>query len=309
MPDFGEKEFIQNYIKSQASGSSSGYGILQPQNRVYMGSSMKRVPGKSTPLQMKGGFDVSGPASTIAANLREQAKSISGPRRKADKWATPDQAASDIYSWSDDKMAQFRNRLTLAGYKGDQMSRADLIASWGDLVKVSAGYGAKGQKIGPWELLSSRAGGGSGGGATASATGPGNNYAQNPQTGELAYIGPSQVTSQSRDVNYTDPDTARSIVNRTMQGFLGRDPTKSEIRDFTDALHQAEANNPLVTEKTEFFNDKGESTKVESVSSGGLSPNVSTQMAEDEAKSSSEYGSVQAATTYMDALRSLVYGS
>lgn len=55
------------------------------------------------------------------------------------------------------------------------------------------------------------------------------------------------TTSTSKNIQLTDPDTARALVTGYLQQELGRKPSDSEIKDFTAALNKKERANPTVT--------------------------------------------------------------
>lgn len=48
----------------------------------------------------------------------------------------------------------------------------------------------------------------------------------------------------SSSVSLTDPASARGLLMQTMQGVLGRNPTRNEYKDFVEALNRVEMENP-----------------------------------------------------------------
>jgi hypothetical protein len=53
------------------------------------------------------------------------------------------------------------------------------------------------------------------------------------------------------DINYTDPDTARYLINQASQQLLGRQATNDEIAKYTHGLNSNEAKFPKMTQSTE----------------------------------------------------------
>lgn len=94
--------------------------------------------------------------------------------------------------------------------------------------------------------------------------------------------------------NFTNPDTARGLVNQVMTALLGRMPTDGEYGKFMDALKQAEQKNPTVT--TVEMNADGSGTTM--TTTGGTSPST---IAQEFAESRPDYAEFQAATSLMDA--------
>ena len=96
----------------------------------------------------------------------------------------------------------------------------------------------------------------------------------------------------SRVVNLTNPDDAKSLVNASLQQYLGRDATDEEITEFTKALNKAERRSPIVTTKTQ--------------RSGGVSP---AQRAEDFARSQEGAAEFLAETQYSDWFQEAIMAS
>lgn len=143
---------------------------------------------------------------------------------------------------------------------------------WNEAVDLSMKMTAAGRPMNPWTALAllggeSRRGRG-GGGFTGTRSTP--------------------------RVDLTDPISAKALVNETLSQYLGRNATDEEIRRFTATLNAAERANPVV--ETTTYKD---GQAVSSVVSGGLDRR---QVVTDEAMKLPEYGAVQAATTYFQAL-------
>lgn len=97
--------------------------------------------------------------------------------------------------------------------------------------------------------------------------------------------GGSSTTSQ---IQLTNPDQAKQLINTAMASLLGRRATSEEYKKFLTTLNDAERSNPIVTSV------EGDTVTV----TGGTS---SAQIAEDYVTSRPDYAEFQTATTFMDA--------
>lgn len=68
----------------------------------------------------------------------------------------------------------------------------------------------------------------------------------------------------SSSVDLTNPTTARGLLTQAMQGALGREPSREEIRDFIQVLNKKQTNNPVTVSA------EGDTV----VRSGGVDPGV-----------------------------------
>lgn len=258
------------YASSEAGAvlaSQSGKTSSDPFLRALQSYAANNPTGSTSSHSSGGGHKTSGGNSPVPTASNPQGSPGGMGSR-----------AQEFYSWDQQKLSQFRNQLQLAGYSSGTMNRLQLASAWNDLSKESDAYAAAGKKISPYDILNTDAASGN--------------------------VGPKTKTTTSSIVNYTDPNTARSIVNQSMAALMGRNPTNQEIKQFTDALHSYEAKNPQVSQQTVDTNT-GQITDSKTVDKRINQPGMQ-QMAEDQIKSTKEYGSVQAATTYMDALRKMV---
>ena len=57
-------------------------------------------------------------------------------------------------------------------------------------------------------------------------------------------------TTRSTSVDFSDPKTAKAIVQSSFRALLGRDPSEAEYNQFAKTLHSAEAASPTVTTTT-----------------------------------------------------------
>lgn len=66
--------------------------------------------------------------------------------------------------------------------------------------------------------------------------------------------------STTRTVNFSDPKTAKAMVQSSFRSLLGRDPSDAEYSQFQKTLHQAEAASPSVTTTTRSGNTYSSTT-------------------------------------------------
>jgi hypothetical protein len=175
-------------------------------------------------------------------------------------------AAKTLYpSFNKDMKRYIRNALTALGVKRPSQSQIESFV--GNVMEYSSAQAVINSDARAWyefipEYVSAyqkEAGGGGGGG------------------------GPT------RAVNFTDPGTAKSLLNNALQTYLGRKAEPAEIRDFVQALNKAEARNPQVVSRSG-------STQV---ASGGFNPST---FAEDYAAGMQGAGEYQAVTGVLDSL-------
>jgi hypothetical protein len=135
-------------------------------------------------------------------------------------------------------------------------------------------------------------------------------FSVNVLTGQKKYIGPQFDTTTQTSTNLTDPTTAKAVATSIFQQMMGRDPGAGELATFGSALTQAEQASPVVaTTTTQYDMNTGAAIGTNTQSHGGVSAQGQQYMAAQEAKKKPEYGAVQAATTYGNALESAVYGA
>lgn len=210
-------------------------------------------------------------------------RSASG-QTKQPNWATTQQALDSFYGWSAKQLGSFMAKAALGGLlqPGDGVMEADAL--WQKLVKEAAAYGAQGAQVSPMDILASYVG--SGGGAK-----------------------PFARTTTQKQVDLTDPDTAKALATSVWQQLLGRDPNPGELGSFAGALQTAEQNNPSMTTTTTQYDAQGNATSSSSTNSGGMTDAGRQYLAEQQIKANPEFGATQAATTYMNALESAIYGA
>lgn len=111
----------------------------------------------------------------------------------------------------------------------------------------------------------------------------------------------------TRHIDEIGPETARSVITNSLKELLGRDPTKEEVEDFASRANAIVGAHPQITTSTTQNvwdpnrDGPGEGGYVQgntsSSSHGGVTNEMLTGAADEQAKSGKEYGAYQAATT------------
>lgn len=273
-------------------GGTGGTGLGN--GKVYMG------PG---PRYTKGGQDKG------SGGFLPRGKSMYGTK---DLWSSPDEAYKDYFTWSQKKQGDFIAQGILSGMLklGDGPMEGSKL--WKKLVDESALYGGAGKKVSPFDIMASYVGASGGANAWKSA----GVWSINTVTGERKYEGPGKYLGGGKAlqtdtrVDLTDPDTAKAVATKLFQDMMGRDPGAGELGGFASALHNAEQNSPVVQNTTTQYDmETGQALNTSTTSSGGVSAEGKQYIGEQQVKKKKEYGAFQAATTYQNALESLVFGA
>jgi hypothetical protein len=169
---------------------------------------------------------------------------------------------------SPDNLRKFVTEASLAGLTNTNASQSQAYAAWQKLVVQSYNHTINGQQISPWDVLANSmpvnpTGVGTkkgGGGAGSYANNSGQSYLQglsNDQVNNLVQQAQNSAADASKKnsvttvgINYTDPDTARYVLNQASTQLLGRAATNSEISTFTKNLNANEKNFPKKSTST-----------------------------------------------------------
>lgn len=277
-----QQKAMDAFTAAASSGSSAG--------KVWMG-------GAKTGLYGPGVTQGAGPA----------VPGVSAPGYKASSsWMSTDDALKQFSMWDVKKRDDFIAQAIVAGQMPMGSGQMEAATVWANLVRQAANYGAVGAQVTPFDVLATYIKG-SGGDWVKDGSG---NFETNVRTGERRYVGPQFETTHQTRVDLTDPQTARAIATKIYQDLLGRNPGKGEIAGFATALSSAEGASPQqATTTTQYDMTTGKQINSNTVTAGGVSEDAKALLAQDQAKANPEYGAVQAATTYANALESAVYGA
>lgn len=209
-----------------------------------------------------------------------------------------DEAKARFWSWSDEELSDWADTLVLGGLiDEDERWDLDKIRSWWDQsVEVAAYRGAgTGEKVHPFDAVELMSGGYLGSAA---------DRARNAGSAS-GFTGTRNKTVTS--INLTDRSTARALVNNVLSKALGRAATAEEMATFTDTLSRFESDNPTVTDIEAQYED-GVEVSQSSTTRGGTTAAGSEQVLLEAAQEDPEYGAVQAATQYFNALEAAIGG-
>lgn len=289
----GEEAALLSQLLNQQATSQGGRSAYPGQ--VYMG------PGRTERYMISGG--------------QKSGEGIGAPRygtrQVGGGWVSGEEAEAEYNTWSAKRRQDFIAQGKIAGLidlDGGDMEGANL---WRALVKEASYFGVKQkQQVSPWDILSGYVKGKGGGGAVWQGDPSNPDFQVNRLTGERRYVGPRFKTTTQKSLDFSDPATAAAVATRAFQDLMGRDPGKGELGAFADALHNAEAQSPVVaTTTTEYDPMTGEPVSSSSTSSGGLDGAGKSYLAEQRVKGTKEYGVVQATTNYQNVLENLIWGA
>lgn len=276
----------QQAMAAFAAAGSAGTGA----GRVFMGGAKTALYGPTVTQ----GFGDPAPGASIRGS------------KGFTPWMSTTDAQKQFYHWDEKKRADFIAQATVAGLMPQGAGQLEAVGVWTNLVNQAANYAAAGAQVTPFDILSTYIKG-SGGDWVKDGSG---NFETNVRTGEKRYVGPQFETTHQTRVDLTDPQTARAIATKIYQDLLGRNPGKGEIAGFATALSSAEGASPQqATTTTQYDMTTGKQINSNTVTAGGVSEDAKALLAQDQAKANPEYGAVQAATTYANALESAVYGA
>lgn len=281
-------------------------GFLPPGYRNGGGGQQQSLSGLQGEVYM-GSYRAPSVSSQTRKNIIEGG-GTPPPRdfRKRDRIMTANEAYLQFFQWGRKKQQDFIAQATLSGLIQQGEGLLEASRAWKTLVTEAAIYNDAGQKISPWDIMSTYVSAHGGAGAWVLQ----GDFEVNTATGERRYVGPQFKTTTDSRVDLTDPATAQAIATQVFQQAMGRNPGKGELEAFASALRKAEKAHPLVsTTTTEFDMTTGEAIGRDTTTSGGMTAEARAMIGQNQAKKDSEYGAYQAATTYYGALEQAVYGS
>lgn len=152
-------------------------------------------------------------------------------------------------------LQQFSTEAELAGLVSANANVPQLYSAWQKLIVEAYNNNINGQNLTPWDIL-----GNSIPGTTAGTyhNNAGQTAMQQMTSQQAADIAAKAAATQKQtqtqasevDINYTDPDTARYVLNQASLQLLGRQATNTEVAAFTKNLNNDEALFPKMTQDT-----------------------------------------------------------
>jgi|SRR5882757_610526 len=195
-----------------------------------------------------------------------------------------DEASGMYYKWDSKTKNKFLSQLSLAGYDTASLKDAQLASLWAGYVEVSGQYSLAGKYLSPWEIIG-----------------------KDISTHSEAATKPKTLTQTSTQYNISTAEDAHALFQGAAQTLLGRDPTKNEIARFKGVLNKYEQANPATTTTTSNYlgaDLQSQSSKT----TGGVTADATSLLAQEEAKKNPEYGAYQAATSGMNWLMEMIGG-
>jgi hypothetical protein len=208
------------------------------------------------------------------------------------------------------------------GLKAESMD--DLLAVWESAVTYSANKYAAGSKKTPWEMIPLMAGAWRGDGSAADRSRALAQSLNEPRTmTQTAHTAGRTITETATQVDISNPEQSRALVQNVLSQALGRWATGAELEEFVGTLNAYQRNNPSVSTRTttvapetrtQTTTESPDGSQSSSTSVQGGESNSSTtsqqgataeggqQLLLENAMESPDYGAYQAATTYYQAL-------
>lgn len=241
------------------------------------------------------------------------------PDRGTSQLLSKNDAYSYFNQFSGKQLRDFIAMGQVAGQLQDDAGFMEGEKLWKKLVDASAGLTAAGKKIAPLDILASYVGKGPLGAAGSGKSGAslwqveyrsGRKFLVNTQTGQVKYQGPKFETTYQKTIDMTDPTTAKALATSVFQQLLHRDPGNGELSSYGDALRTAEQQSPVVANTTtEYDPNTGEAVGTTTNTTGGMTADAKQYLEMQKVKKSKEYGAVQAATTYENALENAIFNN
>ena len=209
------------------------------------------------------------------------------------------------------------------GLKAESLD--DLLGVWESAVTYSANKYAAGSKTTPWEMIPLMAGAWRGDGSPSDRSRALAASLNEPRTmTQTAHTAGRTITETATQVDISNPEQSRALVQNVLSQALGRWATGAELEEFVGTLNAYQRNNPSVsTRTTTVAPETRTQTTTESADGSNQSSSTSVQGGESNSSTTSQqgataeggqqlllenamehpdYGAYQAATTYYQAL-------
>lgn len=133
-------------------------------------------------------------------------------------------------------------------------------------------------------------------------------------TGErIKYVGPTSRKVTSKRIDLSSPEDVQALATQVLREALGRAPNAKELAQFRSTIAGYEKSNPEVTTTVQQLSPDlatGEVrvTDESSTTSGGVTDAARAALIQEPTQKTQEYGKYQSATTYWNALMSMISG-
>lgn len=162
-------------------------------------------------------------------------------------------------------LQRFSTEAQLAQLVGPNANVAQLYSAWQKLVVQAYNHTINKQNFTPWDVLANSIPGSQAGSYKNNSGYTAMQSMTAQQAADIATKAAQKDATKTTqatqiDVNYTDPDTARYVINQASQQLLGRQATNKEVAEFTKALNANEAMFPKMTQDTKTTDTSSAST-------------------------------------------------
>lgn len=201
----------------------------------------------------------------------------------------------------------------------------DLMGVWETAVQYSANKYAVGSKRTPWEMIPLMAGAWRGDGSAADRSRALAESLNEPRTvTQTAHTAGRTVTETATQVDISNPEQSRALVQDVLSRALGRWATGEELAEFVGTLNTYQRENPSTSTRTttttpetttQTTTESADGTSSESstrtkggessssvVNQQGATAEGAQQLLLESAMEQPDYGAYQASTTYYQAL-------
>lgn len=302
----------------EGDGGGTGGGEAAGASKFKSGAAASSTAGGNVYM---GSLSGSGYVSPYAPTGATGQTSASGNKNllSSDSYLSKNDAYGYFNNFSGKQLRDFIALGQVTGLLGDNDGFIEGQKLWKKLVDASAGLTAAGRKVAPLDILSSYIGKGPLGAAGSGKSGAslwqveyrsGRKFLVNTQTGQVKYQGPKFETTYQKTIDMTDPTTAKALATSVFQQLLHRDPGTGELASYGDALRTAEQSSPVIANTTtEYDPNTGEAIGTSTNTTGGLTADAKQYLEQQKVKKSKEYGVVQSATTYENALENAIFNN
>lgn len=245
-------------IVAQAQGAAGSSITSDP----VPANDISQIPSGALMYSSGGtGFDVKLPSGGTPSDAMPRGRTSQVNQITVEQWLN----TFYLQISNDPQMLQrFSTEAQLAGLVGPSANVAQLYSAWQKLIVQAYNHNINGQNLTPWDILANSIPGetagsyknNSGFGAMQSMTAQ---QAADIASKAAQKDATKNTTAAQIDINYTDPDTARYVLNQASQQLLGRQATNQEVAAFTKQLNANEAMFPKMTQDIK-STDTGTST-------------------------------------------------
>lgn len=263
----------------------SQYSLNQGSSRNRTSASARAANPNEIAMMAGGGGDLG--ALTLSTDGSDGFVNLGAPFQK--NVPLPQAQAQFVQMRPEERALWSQKTVNVKGYKNPTGSQE--LSTWNEATRGLAAYQkATGRSdIDIWQYMDLVAAGRSGpsGGGGGGAPAP-----------------PSKVVTKQIDI--TNPTEARSMVESAMGGYLGRNPTDYEYKQFLATIQKADRNNPTIsTQKVVATGAGGGTQKTNVKQEGGVDK---AQVAKEYAKGRDDYAETSVETAAAQGFLKLISG-